>query len=100
MAVPANFFHSAHRGAKPAPQRFHQRWIESPSAAYEPIAHRRGEMSNRGRDSSGGHLCKRGGAILERKALGYDFTEIVTIKRFWRRAREKGDSEKSRDMRR
>ena len=47
-------------------------------------------MPNRGRDSCSRHLGQSGSTVLQRKAIGHDFAEIVAIERFWRRALEEG----------
>jgi hypothetical protein len=100
VAVPTNFLYRADRSAEPPAQHVHYRRVAPSAAAYQPFLRRRWEMSSRRRDSGGSHLCQRGGTVVERKAIGYNFAEIVAIERFWRRALEEAGCQKQCDVRR
>ena len=56
-------------------------------------------MLNRSHDSCSRYFGQCGSTVLERQAIRHNFTEIVSIERFWRWAREEGRRQKSRDVR-
>src|SRR6202022_1864953 len=99
IPVPADGFYHPHRRAEPPPERLHQRRVVSPAAAYQPFAGGRREMSSRSRDAGSRHLGQGSGPVSQRKSLGCDFSEIVSIERFRRRALEEGGGEKPPDAR-